>query len=475
MSPRKQLSEIDRTRYELAAWLDRHPDGPEHYHAALEPLVLPGAAALGWGETEIRSLFTLEPVIGMLRGLAYERAVRLPWTRAAGTPMQAFLAAHGRRLPPAGRAYLRALSEATTGLFDVVSVEPGHSVSVRQVGAADDVRRVHEFSASTMLSPGQHLLAEILPVPDGRVFAAGMLPIDADRLADLAGLREQALLRAGVTAWAIPMFRQAGTLLGFKVRERPDESVDRQSHERIDAEPAPAPATEPGSRKRLLERIRKLYAMAQQTEASPHEAEIALRRCQSLMARFGITEADLETSDLTADTAWRKKRVPMHVQDLAVAVGKLHDVLFVLGYDACPEFRGFEIDVRVAKLTLDYLVDATERALGARRRAGEFPPGRRAAYDYRRAFAFEVGVRIEAIVEERERTERTASTTGTALTLRKREIVERECGRGLTWSSPRTRRAYHADAVAAGREDGARVSLDTQVERAASTPLLPKR
>ena len=83
--------------------------------------------------------------------------------------------------------------------------------------------------------------------------------------------------------------------------------------------------------------------------------------------------------------------------------------------------------------------------------------------------------RIEAIVEERERAERTASTTGTALTVRKREIVDRECGQDLVKTYARTRGARHADAVAAGREDGARVSLDAQVERAGGVPSLPKQ
>ncbi len=191
------------------------------------------------------------------------------------------------------------------------------------------------------------------------------------------------------------------------------------------------------------------------------------------MARFGITEADLETSDFTVRTAWGAKRVPIHVQDLAMAVGRLHDVLFVLNYDATPEFRGYEIDVHVATLTVDYLVDAVERALKARRRAGGFPPGRSAAYDYRQGFAREVNDRIAAIVAEREREERSASPTGTALTVRKREIVERECGQGLGTSYARARGTRHADAAAARREDGARVSLDRQVGAAAAVPALP--
>ena len=486
MSPRKQLQEVTHARQALAAWLDRHPDGPESYHAALEPLVMPAATALGWGEAELASLFALEPLAGMLRGLAYERAVRLPWPTRAGSPLEDFLAARGRRLRPAGRAYLRSLATAVPELLEIAVVTPGRSVDVRRVGGAGGVRTVHEFAASEALSPGDHVLAEVLPMPNGRLFAAGLLPIEADRVAALAGLGGEALLRGGVTAWAIPTFRQAGALLGLHPDEPPpgraagaaspdaahatganagDGRSDAASS-KVDADPA--------SRERLLERIRKLYAMAQQTEASPHEAEIALRRCQSLMARFGITEADLETSDFTVRTAWGAKRVPMHVQNLAMSVGLLHDVLFVLNHDATPEFRGYEIDVHVATLTLDYLVDAVERALQARRRAGGFPPGRSASYDYRRGFAREVHERIEAIVAEREREERSASPTGTALTVRKREIVERECGRDLGTSYSRTRGTLHPDAAAAGREDGARVSLDRQVGAAAAVPALPK-
>lgn len=33
----------------------------------------------------------------------------------------------------------------------------------------------------------------------------------------------------------------------------------------------------------LVERVRKLHAMAQQTDQSPHEAEAALRNCIKLM------------------------------------------------------------------------------------------------------------------------------------------------------------------------------------------------
>lgn len=495
MSSRKQLAEVDHGRRALAGWLDRQPHGPESFHVALETLLRPALSELGWGDEELRAILSLEHVIGMLTGLVYERTVRRPWPGGAGrTPMEDFLAARGRRLRPGGRAYFRALQDASCELLEVVTVQPGRSIDVRRAGTMAAARTVHEMAGSGQLAPGDHLLGEVLPMPAGAIFAAGLRRIDQDRVAALVGLRGEPLLSGGMTAWAIPTFTAAGARLGLPVIERSARSVplaDVEARETSDRavedtgrpiadgserveERASVEETDPESRGRLLERIRKLYAMAQQTEASPHEAEIALRRCQSLMTRFGITEADLETHDFTVESAWRAKRVPMHVQDLAMGVAQLHDVLFVLGYDACPEFRGYEIDVRVARLTLDYLVDAVERALGARRRAGDFPPGRTASYDYRQAFAAEVCKRVEGIVEEREHAERSASPAGTALTVRKREIVQRECGQDLVKSYARTRGSLHADAVAAGREDGARVSLDGQVGHAGGALKLPK-
>lgn len=226
------------------------------------------------------------------------------------------------------------------------------------------------------------------------------------------------------------------------------------------------PDMESIDRPRLLERVRKLYAMAQETESSPHEAEIALRRCQSLMVRFGITEADLATSAFGAGRLAAGRTLPMHAKLFGIAVAQLHDTLFVTGGSG-PEFRGYEIDAQAAVLTHAYLLEAVERALKARKRAGDFPPGRSAAYDYRVAYAREVMGRIARLVVQRQSEEATQAGTARSLVVRKREIVERECGQGLRTRTTRTRSARDASAAAAGRTDGASVSLDTQVGRRA--------
>jgi hypothetical protein len=231
---------------------------------------------------------------------------------------------------------------------------------------------------------------------------------------------------------------------------------------------------EKADREKLLERIRKLYAMGRESESSPHEAEIAMRRCQSLMAKFGISEADLETSEFGASSIGKDFRaVPSYVGVLGSAVALLHDCICVKGRTI--EFRGFSIDAEVASMTYGYLTDVMERSLKARKRDGAVPPGRSASFDYRVGFALAVLERARKIDRERREAEealrRDASSgsagsdipRGSSLTVLKREVVREHCMEGLTMGRPKRVRYRNGRAHSAGSDDGSRVSLDKQV------------
>ena len=217
-------------------------------------------------------------------------------------------------------------------------------------------------------------------------------------------------------------------------------------------------------REKLLERVAKLYRMSGETESSPHEAAIALRRCQALMARFGITEGDLRTSAFgSAAIRAASRRPPAHVLFLSRAVALLHDCLVVHGGEL--EFRGYAVDAEVAALTFAYLSEAMERSLAERKREGAVPAGRAAAFDYRVGYATSVMARCREIDRERRAREARAAKgeDGRALVVRKLEAVERECGAGLARGRPRQVRVRAGDALAAGETDGRDVSLATQV------------
>lgn len=223
-------------------------------------------------------------------------------------------------------------------------------------------------------------------------------------------------------------------------------------------------------RQKLLERIRKLYAMAQEADSSPHEAEIALRRCRSLMQRFGVSESDLETPEFSSSKVGKGYRsTPAYVSVLGASVGLLHDCLCVDSGHI--EFRGFSVDADVAPLTYDYLSNAMERSLKMRKASGEVAPGRSASFDYRVGYAISVMRRCQAIDEERRRAavepvkmESSCIAQDHALVVKKLELVREACSGDLARSRPRKVRYRDGEAHRTGTTDGREVSLDQQIE-----------
>ena len=221
-------------------------------------------------------------------------------------------------------------------------------------------------------------------------------------------------------------------------------------------------------REKLLNRIRKLYAMSREQESSPHEAEIALRRCQSLMQRFGISEADLETSEFGVSTIGKQFRaIPSYIGVMSSAVALLHDCVCV--DTGTIEFRGYSIDTEVASMTFAYLTESMEQSLKSRKKSGSVGPGRAASFDYRVGFAIAVLERCRAIDTERKLTERQAHTTqvagaGGSLVVRKLAMVRDGCLQDVQTGRKRRVRYRNGDAHTAGSTDGNKVSLNTQIE-----------
>ncbi len=223
------------------------------------------------------------------------------------------------------------------------------------------------------------------------------------------------------------------------------------------------------NRERVLDRVKKLYAMSQATESSPNEAEIALRRCQSLMLRFGITLADLETSDYGSSGIGKSFRaIPSYVTLLSSAVALLHDCICVDSGEI--EFRGFSLDAEVAGLTYAYLSKSMERSLRLRKSEGAIPPGRSASFDYRVGYGISVLNRCRKIHAEREALEKQAQKdrskkqhSQTSLIIRKRELVEENCTADINSAKRRTVKYRQGSAHTAGADDGASVSLDSQL------------
>jgi len=222
-------------------------------------------------------------------------------------------------------------------------------------------------------------------------------------------------------------------------------------------------------REKVIERVRKLYAMSQASDSSPNEAEIALRRCQSLMQKFGVSFGELHTSEFGSSSIGKHfQNVPSYVTLLSSAVALLHDCICVDSGDI--EFRGYSIDAEVATLTYDYLSNSMERSLQLRKKQGTVPPGRSASFDYRVGFGISVLNRCRAIHKERLEIERERqssaindSTYGSSLVVLKKELIEENCTNDIQGFRKRTVRFRRGTAHTVGANDGSDVSLDTQV------------
>jgi len=503
MSLRKQILETHRSRRHLTSWMDRHVQGPGHKELVLTAMVEEIVQILNVPMPALGVTLSEPPLGPQIHAFLYEEMMLRPWNSSGRRPIDDFIAKQAWRERPVGRQFLKTLAQSTPRVWEIVDVGADGTLSIRRLSKTpkpkDKIFIIHDDQLSRNSKPRDCVVGRVLRLPAGRIFAESVLPLTRQDAVHIRQTPQHDLVLASFVAWCVAAIRELDNHIADKQyipsepfsgqKEKPGKSSlgnNRPQHKpqptstgaasiaetssqpqqhphHPNDNPAQRPAdTPPIDRAKLLERIRKLFTMAQETEASPHEAEIALRRCQKLMARYGIQESDLHRSQFSADTFRAGNRVPMHVKWLAFAVRKLHDVLYVTGGEAGPEFRGYEIDVRVAMMTMEYLEDATERSLSIRRQAGNFPAGRSASYDYRVSFATEVYRRVLALVNEREASEDSADA-GNALTVRKREIVNRECRQGIVTTKARINGARPGAAADAGRTDGSKVSLAPQV------------
>ena len=225
------------------------------------------------------------------------------------------------------------------------------------------------------------------------------------------------------------------------------------------------------SREKLLSRIRKLFAMSKERESSPHEAEIALRRCESLMQKYGIMESDLETSEFgSCQYANIRKSLPTYLKYLAAAVAKLNDCVVVRGSTGAGnfEFRGYAVDTAVCELTLEYLEEALARCLKSAKSSGEIPAGRSPTHDFRLGFALQISDRVKKMVEEKTEL---SSSPGTSLVVKKMDMVRANCLKGVRLKSARVRYRDNSS-NAAGRAAGDSVSLNQQMGNGSPRPVI---
>ncbi len=215
----------------------------------------------------------------------------------------------------------------------------------------------------------------------------------------------------------------------------------------------------------LIERIRKLFAMSQDT-SSPAEAAIAARRCRSLMDEHGVTADDLERARDGSGTLGIDERhhgTALWIHVMALGVGEFNDCIAGSKRGGIVRFKGFDVDTMAAHMMLEYLRDAGESAVlkyriqnGINDRTGET--------DFLRAFAVKVQDRLRQMAAERMAAAKSDAATGSPgalVIVGKADLVKSEFGAQKVRHSAGQNR--NPDAVRAGFAAGNAVGLNPQV------------
>lgn len=177
-------------------------------------------------------------------------------------------------------------------------------------------------------------------------------------------------------------------------------------------------------KEKLLDRVRRLMAMAQDS-SSPNEAAIAARRARALMDRYDITMAELkEVTDHDFGTGFAgvpRRKTPLWEQHICVRVAQYNDCQVKFCYAGAGfsvlEFQGLAPDVEVARYMFDYLVKAGKRQCSAfvRMHGGN-------ANAFKAGFGDAICKKFREMIAERD------GGTGKDLVVAKKGLVEQHFG-----------------------------------------------
>lgn len=231
-----------------------------------------------------------------------------------------------------------------------------------------------------------------------------------------------------------------------------------------------------------IRKINALRAKARENaNATEAEAMAALEKAAELMAKYGVTEAQLAAAELGEGlkrTGWRPKYKNVHpvTKYVSTAIGEFCGVA-AWRRDNQSEFYGIEQDAEMAEYLTEMIANCMD---GEWRTYCRENPARQGVSRHKEFWSFTAGMgtrvaaRLRELVEERERA---MSSDSRALVVNKQAVMcsAAEQALGLRLKTSRGRGiAADGRALGAGRSAGDRVNLSRPVGSGGAGPRLLK-
>jgi hypothetical protein len=182
----KGRSGVDKAIGNLVKWIESNPHWASDFDAVMEEHLGKVADAAGLDSEEVMD--EVGPVVSsVLFGCALEDLMSRSYDEEPHNLVDDYLKRRGWRETAQGRRYLQGLRDATMSLYEVVNVNPGRWVEVRDLLRPGPVEQVAERSGSQGMAKWDRLAARVLPDLDRHIFSGVLLPIPneaADRIVE---------------------------------------------------------------------------------------------------------------------------------------------------------------------------------------------------------------------------------------------------------------------------------------------------
>lgn len=229
-------------------------------------------------------------------------------------------------------------------------------------------------------------------------------------------------------------------------------------------------------RARMLEKVRKLLAMARDGRGNEQEAETAMRQANKLMAEFGIAEAEADLAAMdqgemvfgecqstpegrAPENGKVHRQIPLWVSTLSIGVARFCDAVVIRRggvYGEILVFRGEREDVLFARWILGVLIESINRE---QRASGWTSRGE--SNSFKLSAAATLSRRLKNLASDREAIYKSAQETSGSRALvvvdRKRAEVAERFGEQKFRNTNRGRASVGASM--AGQDAGRRINI----------------
>ena len=190
MRYRKQQKAIDKAIANLMNYADGDAWG-ERQRQFFDDVFSDAADRLQIATEELVQQLESAGFMHMAFGYLFESFASCCWDNEAHSLIEEYIKRRGWRETPYAKRYLQALGASEVGLWEVISVKPGHFVEVQRLGESEKPLRVHERSGSENLKRWDCIATRVMSLDGTPGFGGSILSFSPEQAQAIPALLQR--------------------------------------------------------------------------------------------------------------------------------------------------------------------------------------------------------------------------------------------------------------------------------------------